>query len=97
MKQLPKIGKEARFYGYIVSLGVATNDDVPLEELNRHLYVMFEYNGERTIWLVPDSRLFALLAKHLCGMAWERANEDGYGYEKLWIEYKNGKWDIQTP
>jgi hypothetical protein len=64
---------------------------------DRNLYALFECNSEETVWRVPDEVLFEILAKHLCGDAWHRKNTDDYGYHKLWIEHKDGKWIVELP
>jgi len=96
-QEIPTIGAEAHFYGYLIGLSVGgTPGDSDQHDLN--LYATFEYNGIRSVWLVPDSELFEILCPHLCGMAWYRKNApDDFGYNKLWIEFKNGKWSADLP
>ena len=95
-QSVPVIGEEADFYGYIVGLSVGLGDPCP-GYLDRHLYVMFEYNGKRKVWIVPDEELFKILSGYLCETAWLRKNSDDYGYNKLWIEKKDGKWIVDLP
>jgi hypothetical protein len=95
--KIPTIGTGEHFYGYLTGLGVGgTLEDSWEHDLN--LYAMFEYNGARSVWIVPDSELFEILSKHLCSMAWYRKNaSDDFGYNKLWIEFKDGKWIVELP
>ena len=90
----PTIGEASKFYGYIIGIGIIES---PGEEIGRRLYASFEYNGITTVFLVPDADLFQILSNHLVKMAWSRTNTDDYGYEKLWIEKKNGKWVVDLP
>jgi hypothetical protein len=62
-RKLPTIGEEVKFYGYIVGLSVGLWD-AGTEQLDRHLYVMFEYNGERNVWIAPDDNLFGILSRY---------------------------------
>jgi hypothetical protein len=95
-RELPVIGDKPHFYGYITGVGVErcpnATDDVP-----RRLYATFEYNGETSVWLVPNHELFAELARHLIDMAVMRDEHADYGYAKLWISRKNGKWIVDLP
>jgi len=95
-RELPVIGDEPHFYGYITGVGVErcsdARDDVP-----RHLYATFEYNGETSVWLVPDHELFTELAGHLVDTAVMRDEHGDYGYAKLWISRKDGRWDVDLP
>jgi hypothetical protein len=101
LAQIPMIGPEERFYGYVVGLGVGLTHigakDAPYHDTN--CYVMFEYNDERTIWRVPDLKLFQALGKHLNGMAYFRFEApDDYGYDKVYIsQSEEGVWSVQTP
>ncbi|SRR5258708_3238804 len=104
--QLPVIGSKEQFYGYIVSLGVGLEREETIEDNagchielhdDRRLYAMFEYNGHRQVWVVPDAELFRLLATHLYSMARTRDNTDDYGYDKLWISKETGAWKVDLP
>lgn len=88
------IGEKEKFYGYIIGLQV---ERCPDDRINRKLYATFEYNGEVEVWKVPDSELFKILSSHLVSMANIRSGEDEYGYSKLWIEKKKGKWVVDLP
>ena len=90
---IPVIGEEEFFYGYIISLWVAPNI---LETEDRRLYAFFEYGASVQIFQIPDAKLFSILAKHLCNMAWVRHNTDDYGYEKLWIRKGLGGWEVEV-
>lgn len=92
LTNVPIIKDEEKFYGYIIGLAIEPNED----SFNK-MYVSFQYNAKTQIWMVPDSDLFQILAKHLCSMAVVRSVSDDYGYEKLYIEKKNGKWIVETP
>jgi hypothetical protein len=95
-RKLPTIGEEAKFYGYIVGLSVGLCD-AGTEQLDRHPYVMFEYNDQRNVWIVPDDNLFGILSRYLVKTAWERKNIDGCGHNKVWIEKRNGRWEVSLP
>jgi hypothetical protein len=97
-KALPVIGEQEKFYGYIVGVGVETDKGMDKEKYCG-MYAAFEYNGEVTIWSVPDPDLFEILSSHLVGMAkirWDTTGDD-YGYSKLWISKKGEKWDVDLP
>lgn len=88
------IGPAERFYGYIIGLQIERSPD---DAIGRRLYATFEYNGEVTVWRVPDPDLFQILSRHLCSMAESRTSGDDYGYDKLWIKHDAGKWDVSLP
>ncbi len=88
--EIPTIGKFPKFYGYITGIGVE-NDG------GERLLATFEYNDEVTVWIVPDERLFKLLADHLCGMAWSRIQAEEYGMNKVWIEFYQDAWRVTLP
>jgi hypothetical protein len=95
-ERIPVIGPEEKFYGYIIGLGIGVSD--PLNDYqDRNLYALFEYNCVRSTWIVPDEKLFKILSKYLCGDAWIIKNTDDHGYNKLWIEQKEGKWIVNLP
>lgn len=89
------ISKRARFYGYIIGLQIerCPKDGI----LGRKVCAMFEWSGRISLWAVPEIELFYALAHRLALMAKCRLNTDDYGYEKLWIEKKNGLWIVTTP
>lgn len=94
---LPTIGEEAHFYGYITGVGVERcpepcNDPVP-----KRLYATFEYNGKTAVWVIPDHELFQQLTMHLVSTAAMRNEHGDYGYAKLWIAKKNGTWEVDLP
>jgi hypothetical protein len=95
-RELPVIGDDPHFYGYITGIGVERSSDAS-DNVPRHLYATFEYNDETSVWLVPDHELFALLARHLVDMAVMRDEHGDYGYAKLWISRKDGRWDVDLP
>lgn len=88
------IGEREKFYGYIIGIQV---ERCPDDRINRKLYATFEYNGEVEVWEVPDSVLFEILGRYLVSMANIRSGGDEYGYSKLWIEKKKGKWVVALP
>ena len=90
------IGHEAKFYGYIVGLHLEPNPDV-LGDPPRRLFATFEYGGSQTTWEVPDHKLFRALAQYLSDDAQVRNEHGEYGYAKLWIEWKEGQWDVDLP
>ena len=93
---IPTIGPEERFYGYITGLGVEDGGTRPDGTAPDRLYATFEYNGETTVWIVPDHRLFAILARHLCATA--AARHSGCpGLSKLWIARRGGRWLVDLP
>ena len=94
--EIPVIGPENRFYGYITGLGVGLRGE---NGHDRRCYAMFEYNRERTVWIIPDYELFLALGEYLNGMAYCRfETPDDYGYSKLYIgKTETGTWSVQTP
>ena len=96
-KILPTIGSEEKFYGYITGIGVERCADPICDQIPSRLYASFEYNGETTVWCVPDHELFGILASHLTDMALTRTEHGEYGYSKLWIGKKNGAWKVDLP
>jgi hypothetical protein len=95
-QKIPVIGPEEKFYGYIIGLGIGISD--PLHDFqDRNLYALFEYNGVRSPWIVPDDKLFHMLSEYLSEDAWTMKNTDDHGYSKLWIEQKEGNWIVDLP
>ena len=92
-----RIGHEAKFYGYIVGLEIERGDLPDSPEVPKRMFARFEYGAKSTVWEVPDSDLFALLANHMVGNATMRNVHDDYGYSKLWIERKEGQWIVDLP
>ena len=88
------IGEDEKFYGYIIGLQV---ERCPTERVGKLLVATFEYRDEVKMWIVPDPRLFKILAGYLCSMAEFRVGGEDYGYSKLWIKRQNGKWDVRLP
>ena len=91
------IGRTAKFYGYIVGLEIERGDLPDSPEVPKRMFARFEYGGRSSVWEVPDSALFGLLAKHLGDNATMRDIHDNWGYSKLWVEWKNGEWDVDLP
>lgn len=93
-KETLVIGPEARFYGYIAGLDVEVEEN---ERPDRRFHAVFGYNGEYTMWIVPDAELFKLLTDYL----WKQAAciqekcGTGSGEYKLWIERKGDKWIVE--
>lgn len=96
-KPLPIIGAESKFYGYITGIGIEHCPDPCVQPIPATLYATFEYGGETTVWVVPDHELFGILARHLADMAVMRHEHGDYGYAKLWIGKKDGRWDVDLP
>lgn len=94
---LGTIGEEAKFYGYIIGVSLERSGDELSGETPTKMFAMFEYNGEKSVYEVPDIELFRQLAGHLLSNAEMRAEHGEYGYAKLWIEKKDGKWDVDLP
>jgi len=67
-RDVPTIGPEQRFYGYITGLGIE-NWHASGSPMPRRLFATFEYNGKSEIWIVPDEELFEILSSHLNKMA----------------------------
>ncbi len=88
------IGREAKFYGYIVGLEMERGDS---PGIRRRMFARFEYGPLSSVWEVPDSDLFGLLAHHMVGNATMRHEHADYGYSKLWIEKKDGRWIADLP
>lgn len=97
MSQPQVIGKEAKFYGYIVGLHLEPGNDPLEEQTPTRMYATFEYGSGQTIWEVPDFELFRLLSEHLNNNAHMRSEHGDYGYSKLWIEFKADGWDVDLP
>ena len=98
--EIPTIGEEEKFYGYITGLGIerCTEPLSPNPAGLTRFYATFEHHGKTSVWLVPDPALFELLSEHLCSMVRARwASGDDYGYDKLWISKKNGAWNVDLP
>src|SRR5437667_9505237 len=94
---LPVIGEQPHFYGYITGIGVERCRDPGSGPIPQRLYAAFEYNGETSVWVVPDHELFQQLAKQLVDMAVMQDEHGDYGYAKLWISRKDGRWDVDLP
>ncbi len=94
---LPTIGEEAHFYGYITGVGVERCPEPGNDQIPQRLDATFEYNGKTSVWIVPDHDLFKQLAKHLVDTAVMRNEHGDYGYAKLWISKKNGERDVDLP
>ena len=92
VKYLGPIGPEERFYGYIVGLSLERGDLPGSPDVPTRMFARFEYSGETLEAEVPDAELFHLLAGHLKVCAHMRAEEGDWGYSKIWICKKNGKW-----
>jgi hypothetical protein len=97
VREVPTIGPEKRFYGYITALGIENWHNAPNDPMPRRLFATFEYNGKTNVWIVPDEDLFKILSSHLNDMAWHYKNTDEYGYAKLWIEKRDGEWHVDLP
>lgn len=91
----PVIGRDAQFYGYVIGLNVEPWGD--LENGSQRLLATFEHGGRVTVWEVPDFSLFEELWKHLSGNAYHRRKLGEYGYDKVWIEWKDSKWEVDLP
>jgi hypothetical protein len=91
---LDTISEQEKFYGYIIGLQV---ERCPTDRVGDKLYATFEYNGQATVWRVPDPALFKILSSYLCSMAEFRVAGEDYGYSKLWIKKDKGKWDVRLP
>ena len=89
------IGEEEKFYGYVIGLQVERHPEP--KPVGTRLYATFEYNGEVSVWEVPDPKLFEILSGHLCSMAITRSDLGEYGYDKVWIEKRDGKWLVDLP
>jgi hypothetical protein len=81
-QQLPIMGEKPHFYGYITGVGIERCAE-PADRVPRRLYSTFEYNGETSVWLVPDHEFFAAHSRHLVDMAVRRDEHGDYGYAKL--------------
>jgi len=88
---MKEIGPEQTFYGYPV--GVHLEED---ENGSGMLYATFEYDDERTSYVVPDLGLFRILASAVQTNAY--FIKEGKGMQlKLWIAKKHGKWLTEEP
>jgi len=96
-QEIPVIGNEERFYGYITGLGLEAKYD-PLYCGIPKLYATFEKGDETEVWIVPDWYLFRILSDHLVSMAETRESGEEYGYDKLWISRPEGSgWIVDLP
>ena len=95
MKKLNKITcSEDHFYGYIKGLRI----DIINENYNKPLMIAtFHYNYEEEDYLVEDYELFAELLKSFENMGYAAGVNKEWGYEKLWIQYTKGKWNVFLP
>jgi len=87
------IGEAESFYGYIVGLFIAPRDG---DEENPTAYAVFEYNGEESVYRVPDPEIFDILSKYLASNAYEAITSDTYS-SKLYIKKENGQWSAELP
>jgi hypothetical protein len=95
--KLPTIGEQARFYGYITGVGVERCPEPSQEPVSQNLYATFEYNGDTSVWLVPDHDLFRQLCSHLADTAVMRKEHGDYGNAKLWIGKQDDRWEVDLP
>lgn len=94
MKKLNKITcAEDRFYGYIKGLRIDINEDYdkPL------MIATFHYSHVEEDYLVEDHELFIELLKSFENMGYSAVINNEWGYEKLWIQYTRGKWNVFLP
>ena len=94
MNRIPVIGREAKFYGYIIGVSLEPRND---EDGRNRMFATFEYGGESKEYRVPDIILFRKLITHLVFMQQERNCGHPYGNEKLWIEKVGRKWVVDLP
>ena len=94
-RKIPTIHEEENFYGYIIGLAIEPNGDYDIPP--HKMYASFDNKGVIEIWMVPDIQLFQMLAERLCIMAFERDVSDTCGSQKLYIEKKNGQWNVDVP
>jgi hypothetical protein len=92
-----EIGPEEKFYGYIIGLGIERSDDLDDSRCPDRMFARFEYGGKVSIYEVPDSKLFAELAKHLVDNAVMRDEHGDYGYAKLVIKKVGTQWNVDLP
>lgn len=91
------IGAERDFYGYIVGLQLERGDLPESPDIPARMFARFEYGARTTVWEIPDHKLFRALSKHLCDNAQMRDEHEDYGYSKLYIEKKDGEWEVDLP
>ena len=97
VKYLGMIGPEEKFYGYIVGLSLERGDLPDSPDVPARMFARFEYSDWTSVAEVPDFELFRLLAGHLKANAEMRAEFGDWGYSKVWISKKNGKWSVELP
>src|SRR4051794_31941870 len=94
------ISDELNYYGFITGLGVERVPEWTVTAIiSDRLYATFEWEGETSVWLVPDSELFGELAPHLVRMADSRCSIEGlgageYGESQLWIGRTDDRWEV---
>jgi hypothetical protein len=95
MKKLNKITcSEDHFYGYIKGLRI----DIVNKDYSKPLMIAtFHYNYEEEDYLVEDFELFAELLDSFKSMGYCAIENNEWGYEKLWIQYKKGEWRVLQP
>ena len=94
---LGRIGPEEKFYGYVVGLSLERGDLPGSPDVPARMFARFEYSGRTSVAEVPDFELFEILAAHLKANAQWRAEEGDWGYSKVWISRRNGKWRVELP
>jgi|GEM_PF-6883663 len=91
------IGTELKFYGYIVGLQLQPCNLPESPDVAGRMFATFEYGATTTVWEIPDHKLFRELSRHLSDNAQMRDEHEDYGYSKLYIEKKDGEWEVDLP
>ncbi len=94
---IPIIGTELVYYGYIISLQFERGDSPASPDVPSKMLATFECGDSTKTWQVPDHHLFAELAKQLCENALMRDENKDYAISKLAIQKSKGNWIVSLP
>jgi hypothetical protein len=83
--------KEEKFYGYITGIRIVQN-----KKGNCEVIATFIYQNEVVEYIIADVELVKILQDYLFSMAWEAIETGCWGYSKLWIQYADEKWKVET-
>tara|TARA_R110000851_G_scaffold39729_5_gene100714 strand:- start:1395 stop:1673 length:279 start_codon:yes stop_codon:yes gene_type:complete len=83
------IGTEAKFYGYLTAMAVATQDDPAM-------LAMFVYRNVPTTWEIPDRKLFRLLLHELDVSAGGVVDVGDPLQDKISIKKTRGEWVVRS-
>ncbi len=93
----PVIGEDSKLYGYAISVALERDTGGLGGPVPRKMFATFEYNGEQSVYEVPDLLLFEQLASYMLANARMRHEHGEYGYAKVWIKKHDGAWVVDLP